>query len=1567
MSSSDKFDYGIAVIGMACRFPKARNVDEFWRNLREGVEAISFFSEEELRAAGVEAEELSDPNYVRADAYLEDVDIFDASFFGFSPREAAMMDPQHRIFLEQSWKACEMAGYIPETYEGRIGVYAGAGRNSYLLTNLLSNPQLIESAGNFQTTLGNDGDYLATRVSYKLNLKGPSINVQTACSTSLVAIHLACQSLLNRECDMALAGGASIRLPQKHGYMYQDGGILSPDGHCRAFDARAQGTVGGSGVGVVLLKRLADAVADNDTIHAIIIGSAVNNDGSLKVGFTAPSVEGQASVIEEALAMAMVEPETITYVEAHGTGTALGDPIEIAALTQAFRTGTQKRGFCALGSVKTNLGHLDAAAGIAGFIKTLMAIKHKMLPPSLHFQEPNPKIDFEDSPFCVNNALRQWEVNKGPRRAAISSFGIGGTNAHIIIEEAPEARTETTLKPYHLLVLSAKTDSALDGASARLASFLKQNSETNLADVAHTLQVGRKGFEHRRALVCRDAIDAFTALETLDPARVLTHFGEQKSRPVAFVFSGQGAQYVNMCAELYNCEPIFRSQLDHCFQILKSRAGLNLREVIYPDSEREEWARERLDQTVITQPALFAIEYALAKLLMEWGVRPQAMIGHSIGEYVAACLAGVFSLEDALALVAARGQLMQQLPAGCMLAVTLSEDDLQPLLEQSGELSLAAINAPSLCVASGPARAIERLEDRLRERAISCHRLRTSHAFHSQMMEPILSVFAEKLRRVKLGPPAIPYISNLTGTWIKESEAISAEYWLDHLRRTVRFASGIDELLKDPDRILLEVGPGQTLRSFMKQEGGGDRVALSFMRHPRDRQHDFSYLLTALARLWLEGAQINWPALYSGEVRRRVALPTYPFERQRHWVEPRQGANDHDSHNDDLNKRPNLADWFHLPSWKRSVLAEVADEAEEIEQESCWVVMSDALGLGDEIINRLKNRGHDCIMAKAGERFAQLDGGTYTLNPRKRDDYVALLKEIRTLGKQPHAIIHLWNVTSDYLAAPAGGHHLMDEERFEESQYFSFYSLLFLAQALGEEFPNDRIEVLVVSDKLQDVTGEESLNPEKATLLGPCKVIPLEYPNLTCRSIDIMMPISISAAGETLIDQLISEFNAKSANSVVAYRGNYRWAQVFEPVRMNAKATRPARLREGGVYLLTGGLQEIDLALAEHLARAVRAKLILTGDADLPEKEEWEAWLRTHDDQNQMADRMNRIIALESSGAEALVIKANVADRKQLSAVVRRAIERFGAINGVIHTAAITAGGMVQLKTPEMAASVFGPKVKGTLALVDLLQDMPLDFIVLFSSTLSITGAFGQVDYAAANAFLDSFARYNVRENGTFTISVDWHISQWEDWQEAAIAVPELQAQLKETRQRYGVSVDDGLEAFDRILSRPYSQVIVATQDFQAVLEQQEATSKSGLLKMLEGGSPFDSASLRSRLDGEFIAPRNEIEQAAAKIWEELFGIERLGIHDNFFNLGGNSLLAIQLVSQMRKAFDVDLPLSKLFESPTIAEISTEIAEMQNRARQIVEMEQMLREIEELSLEEVQAQLRQSEAASEET
>ncbi|BAZ20907.1 beta-ketoacyl synthase [Kalymmatonema gypsitolerans NIES-4073] len=1543
---------GIAIIGMAGRFPGANSIEEFWHNLRDGVESISNFTDEELISSGIDPAVLSDPNYVKVGGVVKDVDLFDASFFGFNHREAETTDPQHRLFLECAWEALENAGYDSTRCESRIGVYAGAGLNNYLSFDLTRDR--IGSASCYQTLIGNDKDFLTTRVSYKLNLKGPSFTVQTACSTSLVAISLACQSLLNYQCDMALAGGVSIRVPQKAGYLYQQEGVLSPDGHCHAFDAKAQGTVLGNGVGVVTLKRLADAIADGDNIYAVIKGSAINNDGSNKVGYTAPSLNGQAQVIAEALALAGVEPETISYIEAHGTGTALGDPIEISALTNVFRESTDKKGFCAIGSVKTNIGHLDAAAGVTSLIKTVLALKHQHIPPSLNFEEPNPEIDFANSPFYVNTKLTEWKSTRTRRRAGVSSLGIGGTNAHVILEEAPNLPESSSSRPWQLLVLSAKTDSALKSATANLVDHLKQHPDLNLADVAYTLQCGRQVFEHRRSVVCRDIASAIAAFE--DPKQVPTSLQKTEERPVAFMFPGLGTQYVNMAWELYQVEPTFREQVDYCCEFLKPRLGHDLRDVLYPNrsfqqpQESQQPAQKNssgvdlrkilgraetqtdaqilsatslLNQTYLAQPAVFVIEYALAQLLISWGIRPQAMIGYSIGEYVAATLAGVLSLEEGLTLIAARAQMIQKLPGGAMLAVPLPKTEISPILND--KLSLSAVNGSSMCVVAGETDAVEALEQQLTEKGLACRRLETFHAFHSTMMEAVSSDLRELVKTFKLQTPKIPYVSNVTGTWITAAEATNPDYWVKHLCEPVLFAPGVQELWKQQHPILLEVGPGQTLSSFALQCIENNltvsQIVLSSLRYSYDKQPDLAFLLKTLGRLWVTGVQIDWSGFYAHERRHRIPLPTYPFERKRYWIEPQEQASNTHTNQTSSEEKLDVTNWFNIPSWKRSAPPVCIAQKKLIEPSHCWLVFIDNCGVGSQIVEQLKGEHQNVITVKTGEQFCQVGDCEYTINPQSRDDYSALLKTIRNLGKIPQKITHLWNITPYKVKSRL--------EYFEAAQDISFWSLLFLTQALGEQNITNSLQINVVSNNMQQLLDEDYLCPEKATILGACKVIPQEYSYISCRSIDITLPQTGTKQWQQVIDNLLVEITTTISDQVIAYRGNQRWVQYYELLPIENQTVSNTKLRKGGVYLITGGLGEVGLVIAEHLAKTVQAKIVLIGRSGLPPKAEWEQLLSSHDEEDLLSTKIKKVKLLEELGAEVLVLTADVANLEQMQSVIDRVRDRFGEIHGVIHAAGVPGAGIIQLKTTELAAKVFQPKLKGTLVLDAVLQDLNLDFLVLFSSNTAITGGIGQVDYCAVNAFLDAFAHYNFYQQKIPTVSINWDWWQGNNWADSLMsAIPGLQTEFKKMREEYGIAFTEGVDAFNRILSIKLPQIVVSTQSLPTIIER--VNSFATFISQKEPSKSNISTGKHPRpiLETAYVEPSNDFERKIADIWQELLGVEQVGLDDNFFDLGGHSLIATQMVSQLRKDFKVELSLRHIFQAPTVAALALAIEDI---------------------------------------
>ncbi|MEV0584409.1 SDR family NAD(P)-dependent oxidoreductase [Nonomuraea sp. NPDC050310] len=1281
----------IAVVGLACRLPGAQDVTQFWSNLVGGVESVRFYTREEQAALGVPDYLLDDPNFVRAAAITDDYGALDAAFFGMSPREAELRDPQQRLFLELSATALEDAGYDPARYDGDIGVYGAIGSDEYQWVYIRRDRKTHASAGNLAVYVGNHPDYLSTFVSYKLDLRGPSLTLHTACSSSLVAVHVACEALRGGECDMALTGGASFEMPPEWGYLYHQDGIYAPDGHCRAFDASAKGTIWGGGGGVAVLKRLSDAIADGDHIRAVIRGNAINNDGSTKAGFSAPSLEGQAVAVSNALSVAGVEPRTVTYVEAHGTGTSVGDPIEVGALASVFSRGTDDAGWCAIGSVKSNIGHLGPAAGIAGLTKTVLAVEHGLIPPTLNYERPNPRIPFGENPFRVAAELAEWKSNGVPRRAGVSSFGIGGTNAHVVVEEAPPLPpVPREHRSRHLLRLSARTPTALAAMVSRLAARLEE-ADLDLADVAQTLRTGRREMKHRAVVVAGDRADAVRALG--DSRRLIR--GVAGSPRVAWLFSGQGAQYAGMGAELYRTEAVFRDTVDECAELLRPELGLDLRELIFGD----ESANERLRRTELTQPALFTVEYALAMLWRSWGVEPGAMIGHSIGEYVAATVAGVFDLPGALRLVAARGRLMQSMPPGAMLAVRLDEQEVRPGLPEG--LSIATVNGPGACVVAGPVALVEEYAARLAADDIGHTALRTSHAFHSPMMDPILADFHQVVASIDRQAPALPFLSNVTGTWITAAEATDPAYWARHLREPVRFADCVATLAAEGEWHVVECGPGRQLAGLIRSQlPMGAPAPLPSLPGPTETATDLQVIYTAAGTLWAAGAVVD--AL--GEPGRRVPLPTYPYERTHHWVpvaadpeliypkSPQTGA------------LP-VEQWFALPSWRQAPLA-AARRTPDLTGRR-WLAFAGPAA--EPLLAALEAAGAEVIRAVEGKEYGRAADGSFTLRPGSREDCELLLAETGT----PARILHAWALDGQ------GGEPILD------AQDRGFFSLLALFQALAQS-PREQdaaVHLDVLTEGTQGVLGHDVRRPEHATVTGIASVLPLEAPWLSVRHLDVE-----SASGD--LEATLAELATDPAEpdggipSPVVLRAGRRWTRGYEPVELPEPADPMAGLREGGVYVVTGGLGGIGLTLAEDLATRTRGALVLLGRSGL--------------NGSRGARAAEAIARMEQAGAQVLVLAADVTDATALREVRDTVLARFGRIDGLVHAAGLPGGGMAEVKDREAALAVMAPKLLGAQALREVFGE--LDFVLLCSSVTAVAGGFGQVDYCGANAFLDAYA-----------------------------------------------------------------------------------------------------------------------------------------------------------------------------------------------------------------------------------
>ena len=1360
-------DEDIAIVGMSVSLPGAPGAAAFWDNLRNGVESIRRLDEAASLEAGVNPDLITDPNYVPAAAVLDGFADFDAEFFGFSPKEAAILDPQHRKFLEVAWEAMEDAGHPPETVPGKIGVYAGCGMGSYFYFNICSNPGLVDDVGMFLLRhTGNDKDFLTTRVSHVFDLHGPSVNIQTACSTSLVAVHYACKALRDGDCDMALAGGVTIELPHGRGYLYKENEILSPDGHCHAFDHRAQGTVFGSGAGAVALKRLSDAVADGDHIWAVIKGSAVNNDGAAKAGYLAPSVDGQAEAVRMALDAAGVEAESVGYIECHGTGTYLGDPIEVSALTEAFQRSTGATGFCRIGSVKTNIGHLDTAAGVAGLVKTALALHHRQIPPSLGYEAPNPAIDFDASPFRVANRLTDWTSQNGPRRAGINALGVGGTNAHAVLEEAPmRGASDASDFPFQILCLSARSKSALDGNARALAAHLRANPDLPLADVAFTLKNGRRGFDKRRVLVAETTAEAADLLESGDPQRVFNHDRLGDAPGVVFMFPGGGAQYPDMARDLYETEPVFAEWMDRGLDHLQKQLDYDIRALWMPDPEDRAEAARKLTLPSAQLPLIMIVEYALAQLWISWGVKPTAMVGHSMGENTAACLAGVMAFEDCVDLVLLRGRLFDTVPAGGMLSISLTLAEVKAII--GDDLDIASVNAPGLTAVSGPQAALDRLSAILTARDIDHQRIQIDIAAHSRMLDPILKDYRAFLASIALNAPRIPVQSNRTGVALTAEQATSPDYWVEQLRNTVHFADCITTLAQGSKRVFIEVGPGKALASLAQMN---DTVTpgqvLASLRHPDQAIADDAYFLGVIGRLWACGVETDWAQIWGEAKRHRLPLPTYAFQRSRYFIEPGKLATPQAA-DLALKRDDNLTNWGWQPIWKPrfadcdlDVTTDLA-AAEPLK----WLIFEDDTGIAAAVADRLQQAGHTVTRVLPGDTYAQLSDARYSLAPEQgRTGYDSLIRDLAETGRLPDRIAHFWLVTGTERCRPGSSFHDRNLEH-------GFFSLTALAQALGSAELPGPVHLTVVTNGAAQVRGETLPYPEKAMIAGPVGVIPHEMPGITCAALDIELPAAsqtgllarlrgstdTAQARDELTDRLLEDLMAPPANGIAAWRGDRRFVQSYKPVALPDTDERPV-FRTGGTYLITGGFGGIGLTVAADLMRRQDANVVLLSRDPLPPRSLWKRFVKTHSPDHRTARRILALRELEALGTGAvLAVAADVNNIDRMRAAVAEAEAKFGKLTGVIHGAGDIDDGPILTRTEADIQQVFAPKVSGLRVLDALFPDGALDMMVLFSSSSTATRPAGQIDYVAANEYLNAFARAR-QDAKTRVCAVNWGV-----------------------------------------------------------------------------------------------------------------------------------------------------------------------------------------------------------------
>ncbi len=1590
----------IAIVGIGCRMPGGADTPEaFWQILKHRVDAIT-----EVPADRWNIDDYYDPDpnaagkiYTRHGGFLKSIDQFDPEFFSISPKEARSLDPQHRLLLEVTWEALEHAAIAASRLrESQTGVFVGISSNEYghHLSTVRGPDEINSHMGS-----GNAHSVAVGRLSYTLGLQGPSVAVDTACSSSLVAVHLACQSLRQKECDLAISAGVNALITPHISINHSRARMLAPDGRCKTFDASADGFIRSEGCGVVILRRLSDALANGETLLALIRGSAVNQDGHTS-GLTVPHGPSQQAVIRQALANAGLSPGQVGYVEAHGTGTSLGDPIEVGALGAVFGPDRPADNPLMIGSAKTNIGHLEAAAGIAGLIKGVLSLQHGEIPAHLHFNQPNPKIAWDEFPLVVPTEHQPWPSGSGPRVVGVSAFGFGGTNAHLVVTEAPQTpdagQTGSFLslskgsflslskeRSMHLLTLTAKTPDALRQLATDYASHLRERPDADIRDVCFTANTGRSHFSHRVSLMAttapqlRDRLAAFAAGE--ETAGVFQGEVSQARPPeIAFIFTGQGSQHVGMGRELYDTEPTFRQALDQCDNILQPHLGRSILEIIYPtdgqglpstsvvggasDETPHPSSVTRhpssLNETVHTQPALFVLEYALAELWRSWGIVPTAVMGHSVGEYVAACVAGVFSLADGLRLIAERGRLMQALDeAGEMMVVAADERQVAEVIRpHTADVSIAAINGPTNVVLSGRCQTLQTLRALFERDDIRTKRLNVSHAFHSPLMAPMCPAFERVASEITYSRPQIDLISNLTGDFVGE-EIATPEYWVRHVRQPVRFADGMERLRQEGVDILLEIGPKPTLLGMTETP---DQLALPSLR---EGQSDWAQMLQSLSRLYLHGAPVDWFGFDRGYSRRRVGLPTYPFQRQSYWIKVasdrkkaefpfpetesplinikedgieqlvQQLAATGEFSETEEKLLPKLLehlatqsqrqatatpfdDWLYETVWQAKPRRQESLQTKHLfwESKTDWLIFADQGGMGQRLATELAGRGQHGLLVYAGEAYDTQEPGIWSLDPSDPADFERLFHDIdeQCLG----GVIHLWSLDatpSEELTAPA----------LTTAQIMGCGSVLHLMQTLIRREASAMAPLWLVTRGAVPVEGDHTLLPgiAQTPLWGLGKVIALEHPQFWGGMVDLA-PLAHQDEATTLL----AEIEDSEGEDHLAFRNGRRYVTRLLRSTPQLK-TKEFSLDADGTYLITGGLGTLGIRVAQWIVDRGGRHLVLTG--------------RRGVSSNQAEDILNQ---LKKTGVHILVIKADVADEQEMTAAFDEIRTSMPRLRGVVHAAGVSSTDHVIKKmTLDMYESVLRPKVMGGWILHQLTQEMKLDFFVNFSSIASVWGSKGQADYAAANHFLDMLARYR-QHCGLSTLSVNWG-----PWAEGGMATLEAQAWLTE-RGVKPLSSPHALAALEHLISAGYVQAALAQMDWKRFKALYEARRPRPLLEQIDvqkketAMQPAEKSSILDRLEKTPIAERRtafiaHLQGEVAKVLE--FEPSRVpDVQQGFFDMGMDSLTAMELKDRLETSMAVSLPTTLAFDYTTIQTLATYLmSEVLTLATQIDETE----------------------------
>ncbi len=1472
----------IAVVGMACKFPGASNIHEFWDNLTTGKESISRFSDDELLEYGVQEKELSDPNYVKAKGLIKDAEYFDASFFGISPTEANVLDPQFRVLLQCAYNSLEDAGYNFGDKDNNTGVFVGGAPNFNWQMECFKKIGNLHSE-QFSSLISNDKDFISTRLSYLLDLHGHSQTVYTACSTSLVAIDMACQSLLTGKCDVTLAGGVSLSLPYKSGYTSESGMFMSKDGHTRSFDVEATGTIWSDGAGTVVLKRLEDALADGDNIHAIIKGSATNNDGNRKVGYTAPSVKGQSDVILKAVQMAEVPLESISYIEGHGSATTIGDKIEINALKDAFK-GVGEDFSCAIGSVKSNFGHLNVAAGIAGFIKGCLMLKHATIPPTLNFKNPNSELTQSNSTFFVNNEPIKLENPQFPLRLGINSFGIGGTNVHIVLEKAPAIETPEKDDKHSVVCLSANTPSALNSLSKNLAGFIESNTDIDVANLAYTLQTGREHLKYRKAFVVKDAIELKEALAKEQKAI------ERKEYPnLVFMFPGMGGFSPKMGKDLYTKESAFRLAMDNCFSIIAAKTGTDFKTMMYGDTEMEIPADFLNPQLMV-----FSFEYSMAVLLQSWGIVSNTTIGYSLGEYVAACIAGVFSLEDVLAILIERGRLINTLDTGGMFAIPLPKKEIEDYFEEG--VSIAIDNGASVVVA-GHKDNLQKMTDALKKDDILVLDILDKYAVHTAEMNPIIEEFTKILSEFTINTPTIPMVSNVTGDWCNE-EYTTTDYWIKHLAETVDFSKVVNTLVeKENDAIYLELGVGNFLGILVKRALDSDKAVshVSLSRSENRKKNDdvnvsdHTHLMKALASIWEYGGAVDWRAFHADKKRIKLSLPTYPFEGLAYSLKTGAIVADAVASNE-LTRKEDVSSWFYVPSWKKKPLALSEDQL----QESRTILILDR-NQSEEVANRLSRNEHKVIQVAYGTEFEEIGKYSYRLNYNKKE---ALLRLFKKLDSEEVVL----DTILDFTSISEG-----KENKVLERTIALFQSVNKTKNAL------EKLDYIAISSGLFKVFGTETITPEKSGIISTTKIVPQENPNINCRLIEIDQ-----AAYENQSGGFYKAINHElyATDSIVSYRGKYRWSETYEPYPIQKSETGKSYIKNEGTYIVVGGLGDVGFTITQYILENFESNIVLVGRSKVPEKNEWEQWIQEHGVDNNISKKIIRLQKLNDAKGQVSLMQADSTSLEQMTSLFQAVETHYGSIEGVFYSVGDidnVSFDLVNTMSNEQLLYHLPMKVKGLSVLKTLIDQNSLDFAAVMSSFSSVLGGLGMVGYAASNQYVDSFVTNESNLNEE-TKWMSFNFSYWDmegdgaDFQERSfLKMDKIGDDISNT----SINVRDGRKVFDRLLSvnNDEAQIVVSPIDFSALKE------KFQNIAMAIEEEETETVSKGNRVsDIPFVAPITEVEKALAKIWEELFGFE-IGLQDDFFQLGGDSLSIIKLISKIQKRFDVAIDIRQIFKN----------------------------------------------------